>query len=404
MLQYLSLKVIGLAVVSSIFLFGCSTSNIDKRRKESTNDLYTIDVESVIRNKLYTPLSEVGTDIIYLPLETRNDNLLRKIRKIEITESFIFVSDKRNLLQFTKNGEFIRQIGKIGKGPGEYISILNFSVNEKANTIILLGEYRFMKYNLQGNFIRRITNPISTEFVFYRPDRIAFYHATNIETNKTNLILTNQDLKVVFKFQNYNPRPKTNMSLQNAPLYVFENKPYFKEHYNDTLFWVKDSVLIPHIVYNEKNLLLDHDFEFKYTGKISDIEKQFEKVKNKLLTENIFESKRFVFTSYQKGCNPRKINYTRILFNKEKNKITAIKGNAFVNDIDGGPNFYPEKIVNDSKLVMWLDAFKLKEHVASSAFKSSTPKYPEKKKELEKLANSLKEDDNPVLMLVKLKE
>ena len=31
-------------------------------------------------------------------------------------------------------------------------------------------------------------------------------------------------------------------------------------------------------------------------------------------------------------------------------------------------------------------------------------KYPEKKKQLEQLANSLDENDNPVLMLVKLKE
>ena len=36
--------------------------------------------------------------------------------------------------------------------------------------------------------------------------------------------------------------------------------------------------------------------------------------------------------------------------------------------------------------------------------KPPPPKYPEKKKQLEKLANSLNENDNPVLMLVKLKE
>jgi hypothetical protein len=35
--------------------------------------------------------------------------------------------------------------------------------------------------------------------------------------------------------------------------------------------------------------------------------------------------------------------------------------------------------------------------------KKITSKYPEKKKELEKLANSLNENANPVLMLVKLK-
>jgi hypothetical protein len=57
-----------------------------------------------------------------------------------------------------------------------------------------------------------------------------------------------------------------------------------------------------------------------------------------------------------------------------------------------------------SYLVYGIDAFKLKEHVASKAFKNSKPKYPEKKKALEKLVNSLDENDNPVLMLVKLKE
>ena len=35
--------------------------------------------------------------------------------------------------------------------------------------------------------------------------------------------------------------------------------------------------------------------------------------------------------------------------------------------------------------------------------KKITPKYSEKKKALEKLANSLDENDNPVLMIVKLK-
>ena len=51
-----------------------------------------------------------------------------------------------------------------------------------------------------------------------------------------------------------------------------------------------------------------------------------------------------------------------------------------------------------------VNPFQLKAHLASEKFKNSTPLYPEKKKELEKLANRLNENDNPVLMLVKLKE
>jgi hypothetical protein len=74
------------------------------------------------------------------------------------------------------------------------------------------------------------------------------------------------------------------------------------------------------------------------------------------------------------------------------------------NDYDGGVNFYPRKMVNDSTLAMWIDAFRLKEHVASEAFKNSTPKYPEKKKELEAFVNQLNENDNPVLILCTFSE
>jgi len=72
--------------------------------------------------------------------------------------------------------------------------------------------------------------------------------------------------------------------------------------------------------------------------------------------------------------------------------------------LDGGPGFFPKTIKDDNTIIGWVDAQKLKSHVASEEFKNSKPKYPGKKKELEKLANSLKETDNPVLVLVSLKK
>jgi hypothetical protein len=70
------------------------------------------------------------------------------------------------------------------------------------------------------------------------------------------------------------------------------------------------------------------------------------------------------------------------------------------NDIDGGINFAPMYSPNERTLVSWFNAMDLKAHVASEGFKNSKPKYPEKKKELEALANRLKDTDNPVLMVV----
>ncbi|MFA5817321.1 MAG: hypothetical protein WC865_17085 [Bacteroidales bacterium] len=50
------------------------------------------------------------------------------------------------------------------------------------------------------------------------------------------------------------------------------------------------------------------------------------------------------------------------------------------NDYDGGVNFHPRVSVNNTTLAMWVDAYALKAHVSSLAFKNSTTKYPEKKR------------------------
>ena len=78
-----------------------------------------------------------------------------------------------------------------------------------------------------------------------------------------------------------------------------------------------------------------------------------------------------------------------------------------LNDLDGGTLFQPENyFVEDSQeyMVGLQYPYQIKVHVASTDFKNLIPEYPEKKKELEKLANSLKETDNPVLVLVRIKK
>ena len=58
---------------------------------------------------------------------------------------------------------------------------------------------------------------------------------------------------------------------------------------------------------------------------------------------------------------------------------------GIINDLDGGVNILPLTIKDDNTIIGWVDAIKLKAHVASETFKNSSPKYPEKKEKLEKL-------------------
>jgi hypothetical protein len=89
------------------------------------------------------------------------------------------------------------------------------------------------------------------------------------------------------------------------------------------------------------------------------------------------------------------------------NDVGSKETGGIFNDLDGGTKFLPISyfVKNDREyLCGLLNPLQIKTLITSSEFKNSTPKYPEKKKELEKLANKLKETDNPVLMIVRLKK
>jgi hypothetical protein len=91
-------------------------------------------------------------------------------------------------------------------------------------------------------------------------------------------------------------------------------------------------------------------------------------------------------------------------FIKPTNIIEQIEPTGILNDIDGGVNFFPMYAANSNVFISAIDAISLKKYVSSETFKNSKPKYPEKKRELESLANRLKDTDNPVLMVVTLEE
>lgn len=362
-----------------------------------------MDIESSIEHKTELKISDIASEIVYIPLETTENNLIRQIIKLYCSEDYIYVGDENGLYQFTESGKFIRQIGSLGRGPGEHSSIMDFRVNEKANVIIVQGQFSTVEYDLEGNYIRNFKKFPGYKFEFLDQDKMVFHKYSSTE-NPVNIIITSLDIKPIREFYNYNPRPSGINSNFSAPLYRFNDRICFKENFNDTLFCIEDSILIPHIIFKEKELLLDKSFEVKSTGDVSDLISQLDLVEDKLMTQTIFESDRYAFISYRQGMNPRTHRYVRFLFDKVNSNTHCINNGEFQNDIDGGMDFFPQLITGSKILIKWIDVNEFKAHTASKAFLNSNPKYPLKKTELERLSSSLNEDDNQVLMIVKLKE
>lgn len=121
---------------------------------------------------------------------------------------------------------------------------------------------------------------------------------------------------------------------------------------------------------------------------------------------DMLSANKYVWFSYSFSYEHEMMLYGRNTGNKNYVKYFAeLRG--VKNDIDAGLPFFPKHYFfehGSEYLITRYDAFELKAHIVSDAFIIATPKYPEKKCELEQLANSLPENDNPLLMLVKLKE
>lgn len=137
---------------------------------------------SVIRVPVRKIKSEVFADLFsevrYVPLETTKKSLITKVDKLIVGESIIVVWDKRNysILLFNKDGGFISKLGDQGRGPREYVDILDITIDEKNKQVILNdpGKQSLFYFDFEGKFLEykslidfSLTGPALVDFKDY---------------------------------------------------------------------------------------------------------------------------------------------------------------------------------------------------------------------------------------------
>jgi hypothetical protein len=296
---------------------------------------------------------------------------------------------------------FEKKIGTVGRGPNEYLVAHDVQLDKKTQEIYLLARWqkKFFVYSENGNLLR--TFPITfspSEFQFI-DDKILCYsenHMGNIEKSY-NLIDTNGIILKSFA----NKYPFDNRDayvIQGENLfYHFNNQVFKKEVYSDTVFLYKNGAFRPNLVINVGEKLITPNARSQFDGLYLAC--------NYISPLNLFEFGDYVYYEFVSKFDFSNTLSFGFIGSKKSGFQTLINPEkGLINDLDGGPNILPRTTKDDNTIIGWVDALQLKTHVASEAFKNSLPKYPEKKKALENLANSLKETDNPVLILIKLKK
>ena len=148
--------------LSISFIFFCILCTAQSIKVQDSKDKRIIDFD-----KAKYPDTRLLTSTLYksakiIPLETNKSCLIGDIGKIQVIDDFILIMDfqTNSLYVFDREGRFIRKIGGVGQGPGEYASIADVTI-DKVNKTVYIEDGRLSrihKYDIAtGKFIQTIT-------------------------------------------------------------------------------------------------------------------------------------------------------------------------------------------------------------------------------------------------------
>ena len=146
-----------------IFFQSCSK----KREVQLFDSGQIIPVE--FNTNRYLPLDSFIDNVTVIPLETNDSCLIRQlVLQVKEHQGLIYLNNfMRQLLVFDMKGNFIREIGRRGQGPGEFLEVRDFLFTNE-NTIEILDFKKIEHYTLDGKYIETVKkfDYIGKEFYF----------------------------------------------------------------------------------------------------------------------------------------------------------------------------------------------------------------------------------------------
>jgi hypothetical protein len=372
--------------------------------KSNHNTLYEFDPRTLKEKKI--TLSEIADDITYIPLDNSLPiSLIYSPRYL--TNNSIYLSALNNgIIAFDRKGKLLRKIGSIGRGPGEYVNYTQFTVNDKNETVYVLDGNIIKVYSKTGSFLRSISLKEfgdGADAVEFNNSKLFVSYPLQFTGIKYDWIILDTLGNLVKKKERTIPSFTSNW-LIGGGMYKFENGIHHWSPYKDTVFSI-----LPDLNYEASFIFSQGEHRLPK----SDIDDIF-KIKLYFNPYTVFETRRFLLIKY---LFDKRVTIALIDKKSGKSYLTYLEsgpsviGDNFIggiyNDLDGGLMFQPENYFSEESrefLVGLVNAYQIKALLTSNEFKNSRPKNPQRKQTLEKLANSLKETDNPVLVLVRLKK
>lgn len=398
-------------IIMIIALFSCN-------QEDKIKDLRIIDLAGNVGKASIVNLSEIAETIEYIPLETNNESLLASpLMYLNFENGKLYIRQFQTEIKiFNQDGKFIKTFNKQGRGPQEYESLYDFYINPLTNNLLVYSFDKLAEYNNEGDFIKRILFNQTKDNLIYGPKKyFQIKENLNLITfgaykSKYSSCVTDSLFNVLY-FINYSEKEhsiRLNGQMQDPFLspyfYKFRDSVRIFNGYDHNILTASNSKGV------DTSFILNYGkYDYRDVNNLSFIRR----------FSSVYESSSYIFMQFYMGSLPHKprimlkrgkagdkedtvekveLPLAESIFNKKTGEFLFIAQPefnqfGFKDDLKGGPAFWPFYISEDDYMVTIIDAHKIIKH-------AQTQNVYDK---FQKIADNLKETDNPVLVLVKLK-
>lgn len=379
----------------SLIFFAVSCAN------EKNPSVITIDVLSSTSPELKN-LSEIATDIKYIPLETSPDAVMRFVNYLKATNDKYYINTVQELLCFDKSGKFLYKLDQQGRGPKEYVYLSDYDIRPETNEVIVLTRGKLYFYNETDTgfqFAKQLDLKIQPQYCDYIPNQENILLSFNTASGENNyqFICITPEGDTLFKRQNFykytrNTRVIMGFTTDNV---INKNSDILrvKGFLTDTMFTISgDYRLDPYLIMNTGGNGITADFLANIP--ITDPSTTNPAAKFLMMAE-ILEVDRYLLYKY----NYQGSGKWGVYDNKSGESSQFEATNLLKDDISGGINIEP-KFSSNGMLFCSIDALTFKKYMSENQSQPAELKNPERWDEIQNLANTIKEDDNYILIAI----
>lgn len=255
------------ALYSIILLFAipsCVSENKAMFTESETPASVTIPLNINLQKVNGKKFSEIIQWTKTLPLETSPSSLISRIDKLDFYEGQVYLlndpgrSDERLMVFDQEKGKYLRDIGKSGEAPTDFLGLRDFYIDrdKKELTLLVPGKMGLMTYNVSGQHLRSKRTGLFGDEIEKLGSEILIYN----EHNSTDisgfnyLIQLSLDGIVTSTSRTY-PLSKDGLGIGESGFIgrTYDQRVLFSSPHNDTIFHVQKERLLPIFIFNTGN-------------------------------------------------------------------------------------------------------------------------------------------------------